>query len=364
MLGTRYDDVIGAIMTEMRFSVSVIIPNYNYEDFVGAAIESALGLDWPDVEVIVVDDGSTDNSRAVIERYADRVSAIFQENAGHVVACNVGFSRSRGEVVFFLDSDDLLHPSIVRELAAIWRPGISKVQFQMQTIDADGRPLGSVHPQYYWDPSPEEILRWVTTTGAYPTPPGSGNAYARSFLERIFPLDPDVDSFTDSYCLVAAPYLGDVITIPKPLVSYRIHGRNDGAFSQLEVNRFGREVTRAKKRFAYAQQIARSVGLAVPDHAFNKSLATLPYRLASLRLAPKRHPLPGDSSKAILSDVIRAAMAPQGVSLQGRLALLMWAFMTVLSPSKSSEALILWRFAPATRPKFLSSLLRRFRVVR
>lgn len=102
-------------MTEMTLLVSVIIPNYNYEDFVGAAIESALGVDWPDIEVIVVDDGSTDHSRAVIERYPDRIRAIFlQKNAGRVVACNLGFARSRGEVVMFLDSDDMLHPSTMR----------------------------------------------------------------------------------------------------------------------------------------------------------------------------------------------------------------------------------------------------------
>lgn len=352
-------------MTEMTLSVSVVIPNYNYEDFVGAAIESALGLDWPDVEVIVVDDGSTDHSRAAIERYTDRITAIFrQENASQVVSCNVGFSRSRGEVVIFLDSDDMLHPSTIRELAVVWRPAISKVQFQMRTIDAEGRPLGSLYPQYYWVPSPEEIRCWAIRAGTYPTPPGSGNAYSRSFLERIFPLDPDVARFVDSCCIAAAPYLGDVVTIAKPLVYYRIHGGNDGAMSVLDVNRFGREVTRAKKRFAYAQQIAKSVGLVVPDDALHKSLTTLPYRLASLRLAPQRHPLPGDSSKAILGDVVRAVLAPQGVSLQGRLALLMWAFMTVLSPSQLAKALILWRFVPKKRPKFLTDRLRHFKIVR
>lgn len=346
-------------------SVSVVIPNYNYEDFVGAAIETALGLDWPDVEVIVVDDGSTDSSRVAIERYADRIAAIFlQENSGQVVACNVGFTRSRGEVVIFLDSDDMLHPSTIRELAAVWRPTISKVQFQMQTIDADGRPLGSVHPQYYWVPSPEEIRCWAITVGAYPTPPGSGNAYSRSFLERIFPLDPYFFRFADSCCLAAAPYLGDVVTIAKPLVYYRIHGRNDGAMLALDVNRFGREVTVAKKRFAYAQQIAKSVGLVVLNDAFNKGLSMLPYRLASLRLAPQRHPLPGDSFKAILSDVVRAVLEPQGVSLQGRLALLLWAFMTVLSPSQLSAALVVWRFVPEKRPQFLTDLLRHFKIVR
>ena len=62
--------------------VSVVIPNYNYERYVGAAIESALSLDWPAAEIIVVDDGSTDGSRAVIDRYRKRVQVIHKANGG------------------------------------------------------------------------------------------------------------------------------------------------------------------------------------------------------------------------------------------------------------------------------------------
>jgi len=169
-------------------TVSVIIPNYNYGDYVGAAIQSALNLDWPDVEVIVVDDGSTDHSRAVIAGFGSRLSAILQENAGQLSACNKGFSRSRGEIVIFLDSDDLLAPSLVREVAAVWTPRASKVQVQMQVIDATGEPTGSYFPQYAIVPSPEQVRAWMLATGTYPTPPGSGNVYARWFLARIFPL--------------------------------------------------------------------------------------------------------------------------------------------------------------------------------
>lgn len=69
-------------MTEASFKVSVIIPNFNYADYISDAIDSALGLDWPDVEVIVVDDGSTDHSRRVIEAYGSRITAMFKENTG------------------------------------------------------------------------------------------------------------------------------------------------------------------------------------------------------------------------------------------------------------------------------------------
>src|ERR1700712_2880659 len=76
--------VDGAAMTPLR--LSIIIPNYNYGNYVGLAIESALAVDWPDVEVIVVDDGSVDQSASVIRSFGERITAIFQDNATQRVA--------------------------------------------------------------------------------------------------------------------------------------------------------------------------------------------------------------------------------------------------------------------------------------
>ena len=92
--------------------LSIVLPNYNYGAFIGEAVESALAVDWPDVEVIVVDDGSTDNSLEVLAGFGSRITVITQENSGPRVACNRGFAASNGYVVIFLDSDDVLAPSI------------------------------------------------------------------------------------------------------------------------------------------------------------------------------------------------------------------------------------------------------------
>ena len=74
--------------------VSVIIPNHNYADYVGIAIKSALEIRWPKVEVIVVDDGSTDNSLQVIGAFSDKITLISQENAGQMPSCVNGFGKS------------------------------------------------------------------------------------------------------------------------------------------------------------------------------------------------------------------------------------------------------------------------------
>jgi glycosyltransferase involved in cell wall biosynthesis len=343
--------------------VSVIIPNYNYAEFVGQAIESALGLDWPAVEVIVVDDGSTDESRAVIGGFGSRIRAIFQSNAGQRAAYNTGFSHSHGRIVLFLDSDDLLDPSLVRRLMQVWRPGISKVQFQMKVIDAAGRATGAVLPQFHVVPTPAQVRRWATRAAAYPTPPGSGNAYSRSFLQQIFPLDGE-DRAADSYCLAAAPFLGDVITIAEPLVAYRVHGRNDGALSKLDRPRFARELQRSHARFRYSQAAAKSAGIAVPEAALNRSLSVLPYRLASFKLLPKAHPVAADSAEKIVRDVLSACFVAQGVPIRARATLLAWALSVALSPAAIGERLVLWRFSSAARPERLNRALQLLRVVK
>lgn len=326
----------------MKFSI--IIPNYNYGNFVGRAIESALAVEWPELEVIVVDDGSTDNSREVIERFGTRIIAIFQPNGTQRVACNTGFARSTGDAVMFLDSDDLVMPSVAREAAAVWSEKVSKVQFQMMRIDSDGRPTGQVFPRYMPRPTPELIRAWVTETSAYPTPPGSGNVYARKFLEKIFPLGEQCGAAADFACLSVAPFLGDVVTVPKPLVHYRRHGGND---SNLVANyaRFGREVARAEARWKFACRTVQGSGLSLSETSLFKSFPLLQFRVASLRFDPALHPLVHDSRWRAMRDTVNAMWSFPLASLQWRLLVGAWALLTLVAPKPLAMRLIALRFA-------------------
>src|SRR2546429_9532950 len=99
-------------MTDDR-RVSIIVNNYNYASFVGQAIDSALAQTYPNTEVVVVDDGSTDGSAKVIAGYGDRVIAVMKSNGGQGSAYSAGFERSSGDVVCFLDADDVLYPEAI-----------------------------------------------------------------------------------------------------------------------------------------------------------------------------------------------------------------------------------------------------------
>lgn len=348
-----------------ELALSVVIPNHNYADYVGTAVKSALDIRWPKVEVIVVDDGSTDNSLEVIKTYADRITLISQANAGQMPSCVNGFRRCTGDVVIFLDSDDALHPDIMAEIAAAWSDAASKFQFQMRVVDAGGDPTGSILPQYYSHPTPQDIRSWVTTTGVYPTPPGSGSAYPRSVVERIFNFESDfTDRAPDSYLIAAAPVYGDVITIPKPLVDYRVHGLNHGAHLELDDSRFAREVDLTRRRHKFFTEVASSASMPVDAGALNRNLLFLCLRAASYSLRPDIHPIAGDSPLQIASATFRALAFPQGFSHAQRTSLFLWMILALFSPRGLRRSVVRWRYVPTARPQWMKRALGMLRVVK
>jgi glycosyltransferase involved in cell wall biosynthesis len=163
--------------------------NYNYGRFLAAAIESAVAVRADDKEIIVCDDGSKDDSRAIIERYADRLTkVIFKQNGGQPSAANAAFEHATGDLIFFLDSDDMYLPQIAERVLAVWHDGVAKVQFPMLNADGDGKLSGTMFPNFTVAFEPAAIRKTLFETGLYPTTPTTGNGYSRKFLQHIFPM--------------------------------------------------------------------------------------------------------------------------------------------------------------------------------
>ena len=223
--------------------VSVVIDNYNYARFLPRAIDSALAQTWPQVEVVVVDDGSQDESRQVIASYADRVRAVFKSNGGQGSALNAGFEQSSGDVVVFLDADDALHPTAIERAVPFFDdPEVVKVHWPLCVIDEDGEPTGQRHPD---DPMPDGDFR-ARLLELGPTnvlgPPMSGNAWSRRFLREVLPIPEERYRISaDKYLLELAPFFGVIRALADPEGVYRRH-RTSSQLTQGLQERLRREL--------------------------------------------------------------------------------------------------------------------------
>lgn len=337
--------------------LSVIIANYNNCDFVGAAIASALAVDWPDKEVIVVDDASTDGSREVIDGFGSGIAAYFRPKSHQLGAHMFGFSKSTGDVVILLDADDLLEPQAMREVAKVWRPGVSKVQYRMALIGADGAQLGTAIPQFPPRDDPERLRRAYLRTLAYTTPPGSGNAYARDFVERAYAIAPPAMRWSDDVLLTLAPLLGDVLTIRKPLACYRIHDANDGALTSLDAAKFRRRLLQDVEKARLFEIACQETRPAASRGRLDSGLNHLQYRLASCLIEPSVHPFPKDTVSKLVCRLVYSAGTSSQMRLRDRAILLAWAVACGLAPRPLRTNLVSWRFAPTSRPAAIKRLL-------
>ncbi|WP_428939322.1 glycosyltransferase family 2 protein [Fontivita pretiosa] len=207
---------------------SIIISSYNYGRYLRQAIDSALNQTAGPCQVIVVDDGSTDDSPEIIRSYGDRVLPILKSNAGQASSFNAGFSVAQASIIIFLDSDDVLLPTCVeRVTTAMARDAAPKVHWPMSIIDADGRPTGRFVPDQTL--SEGDLRPAILRDGpeAYSWPPTSGNAWSREFLSRVMPIPPQVYQVCpDLYLAALAPMHGPLHRIDPPQSCWRIHGKN------------------------------------------------------------------------------------------------------------------------------------------
>jgi glycosyltransferase involved in cell wall biosynthesis len=129
--------------------ISVIVPTYNSGEFIVDAVESALAQTLEATEIIVVDDGSTDRTRTLIERIRDsRIRYVFQENAGVSVARNKGLSFATGELIAFLDADDLWRPTMLEKQAALLNHD-PQIAFAFTNFARFDHPVGTVLPDQF-----------------------------------------------------------------------------------------------------------------------------------------------------------------------------------------------------------------------
>ena len=349
-----------ADMTEGMPSIraSVVVINHNYGEFLATAIDSALAQDHPDVEVVVVDDGSTDHSAAIIAGYGDRIRAVMKAQGGHVEAVNAGYAASSGEVVLFLDADDLIHPDCLRRALAMLQPGDSKVQFRLATLDRTGADQNMPFPHFPPNFSADDVLRGAARSGWYPWTVSTGNVFVRGFLDRVMPIDAKtVYRSPDGYLSKLAPLYGPVRSLREVLGGYRVHGQNAWASSQktwsadtaLRWLAFDRVLERA---FVSA---AQTQGVAVRQPLL-RSFQALEYRMQALRFAdPDKRP--PDSRQTVMTDAVHWLVELHPFGWPGSVARFGWLAFLGYAPRRLVERQVRKARTQTNRSLFWRSML-------
>ncbi len=219
--------------------VSVLVANYNYAKYIGQAIESVLQQTYQNFEVIVCDDGSTDNSREVVQGRASRdprVKLIAKENGGIASALNATYAASRGEVICLLDADDVFLPEKLEKVVQAFRgaPQAGECIHRIVKMHGDGRTFSYPRPPFL-------VSGWVATealrTGSRVRnlPPASGLSFRRPAADLLFPLSTELRRMVDAYLSHAAQFFTEICAVEGELSQQRIHEDNVTSGSGLTV---------------------------------------------------------------------------------------------------------------------------------
>lgn len=217
--------------------VSALIPTYNYARFVGRAIDSVLAQTYADVECLVVDDGSTDETPAVLARYGDRIRVIRQQNRGLSAARNTAIGAARGDLVALLDADDEWKPEkLARQVEWFERtPGLAVVGCGTIVIDDDGRRVR--HALWTSPGTGRTALRGIALREAWVGGSGSGALIRRAVFDEVGLFDESLTAAEDwdMWLRIAASHR--IENVPEMLVTINKHGT--GSFrnaTKMETN--------------------------------------------------------------------------------------------------------------------------------
>ena len=266
-----------------ELSASVVITNHNYGRFLGECIESALTQTRPAGEVIVIDDGSTDDSPKVLKSFGDRIRVDRTENRGQAASLARGIEQSSGDVVCLLDADDVWYPEKVERVLEIMgrHPRVQWVRHALDVVDADRRPVGATLPAMSRDalvpPRPQPIIERTVTAAT------SGLSVRSDMARRGLPYSARVAHHTtrdasfswdaDAYLLARLTVLGAWgYSLADALGQYRRHGAQQFAGPDDRLRLIERQIAVGT---ALAELLGARAGSAVAEHKHRLIAATL-----------------------------------------------------------------------------------------
>ncbi|HMJ33100.1 MAG TPA: glycosyltransferase [Baekduia sp.] len=209
--------------------VTVVVSAYNLARFLPAGLDSALAQDWPAdaLEIVVVDDGSTDETPQVLARYAGRITTVRQPNAGLVAAVDRGLAEATGDYIALLDADDEWPADRVRRQVEFLQanPAVGLVHGDMEVIDADG---AVITPSFFADrgyqPTSGRVLGRLLA-GNFIS--GGASMFRAALLPALLPIPTDA-AYPDWWLAANVAAIAEIAHLPGVFNRYRFHGANMG----------------------------------------------------------------------------------------------------------------------------------------
>ena len=241
--------------------VSILINNYNYDLFLKTAIDSALSQTYEHTEVIVVDDGSTDNSQSIISSYGDKIIPVLKQNGGQASAFNAGFTQSKGDIVCFLDADDLFTANKIENIVKVFQynPLVGWCFHPLEFVDRQLKSL-NIKQAYTGESGVYDIRKDIANgklNGKLPfnSIATSGLCYQRSLLRELLPMSESIKITSDDYLKYAAFALTPGYALLKKLSWQTIHNNNAYTF------RSDKQKLRAKINIMTASLLRKKIPL-------------------------------------------------------------------------------------------------------
>jgi glycosyltransferase involved in cell wall biosynthesis len=246
--------------------VTALINSYNYGRYLPYSINSVLNQTYPNIEIIVVDDGSTDHTQEVLAQYIEQVQTIRTENGGQAHSFNVGIAKARGELIMLLDADDTWLPEKVEcmvELAAK-RPNAAMLYHRYQNVELSGKRVGAPDPDVLIDG--DYRAKFIKSGGSWWNPVTSVLALRTEHIKRALPIPTygfreGADSIITDYCAATT----EIASSPEVLALRRLHGSNlyaagrDGHTYRSKAIRED-EVQRIDRRILSLHKLTRRLG--------------------------------------------------------------------------------------------------------
>jgi hypothetical protein len=341
--------------------VSILVNNYNYGQFLEQAIESCLSQTYQPVEVIVVDDGSTDDSDQVIASFGDRIIPVLKQNGGQGSAINAGYQVSQGSLIVMLDADDYLCESAVEQIMGRYHSGAAQVQYRLNLIDGAGQYIDLMPaPEITFDSG--QVVPLLLQQGRYSTTVTSGLSFSRAALAQILPMpEPDFHISADGYLVTVAPFFGEVVSIDAPLGYRRRHGVNRWSLRTNGIEQFRKDLAHDELKYKALRERALQENKPVSNQLGLTDLLHLRSRLSSLRLDPQRHPYDQDRRWQLGGWGVRAALQHRSLSAKRRFVLCLWFLLVAVLPQKQAKTVIYWLLSPESRPTIIQTIARTVR---